>query len=168
MTYRENGIEETETEGYADKNTVSLMTTDAGDVLGDGQECYCAHAETPLELTPCSDQVPPQIPCSASNPCPYGMTCPIGGCVTSGFCVINRGNDPECVVAGNPVSTGDCTDNDGNEGHCYLGFCQLDECARNIDCNFPGVFYCRHEDLNPSLPKRCYTRAEIIAMAADL
>jgi hypothetical protein len=80
VTFRENGIEETESEGYADKNTVSVDTTDSGLTLGGDQECYCAEAETPIDIHPCPDDLPPtppQINCGGRGdpPCPSGMSC---------------------------------------------------------------------------------------------
>jgi hypothetical protein len=42
VTFRENGIEESESEGCACKNTVSVDSTDSGLTLGGDQECYCA------------------------------------------------------------------------------------------------------------------------------
>lgn len=97
VTFRENGIEESESEGCACKNTVSVDSTDSGLSLGDGQECYCAEAETPLEVHPCDGDLsaPPPIPCTTTANCPSFMFCPLGGGPAK-TCQVGFGPEPEC------------------------------------------------------------------------
>jgi len=52
VTYKENGIEDSESEGWADKNTVAVDKLDAGEI-DDEKKCYCAKVCAPIDLEPC-------------------------------------------------------------------------------------------------------------------
>lgn len=97
MTYRENGVEECESEGDAAKTTVSVETTDAGSLGSGDQECYYAEAETPIDIHSCNDP-PPFQSCGRDivKGCPKGMKCSsenLNSCATEGFCEVDIGDD---------------------------------------------------------------------------
>lgn len=52
VTFKENSIEDVESEGYADKNTCAVEKCDAAD-LDNCQQCYCAEVKAPMDVHLC-------------------------------------------------------------------------------------------------------------------